>query len=259
MVFLVASSIMFQQNGGFSRYSAYMRGKKQRNRIKKILITVAGFFALIGLVSLLGFSTLQMNGEAMAPTFHDGDRLISLALPYGLRLGGSHKRYFAAGNPERGDVVLARPAYNSSPSVWVLALDRFISILSFQKLTIERLLGDHRGDSLLVRRVVGIPGDTLYLDGGKVFCKPRGNDAFQGEEQLSVREYSPSLPPDIPGWESQYPGTSDFPEIVLGENEYFLICDNRRVMDDSRLWGPVPARAVLGKIVFSYWPLPVFD
>lgn len=249
---------MFQQNGGFSRYSAYVRGKKQRTRIKKILITAAGFFIFVGLLSIAGISSLEMRGEAMEPALHNGDRLLGAALPYGLSFGLSQKRYFAAGRPERGDLVLARPGYDSSPSPWFIALDRVLGIISFQKINMESILGTHRGDSLIVRRIIGIPGDTLYMKDGRVFCRPSGEDEFLREDRLTKEEYSLTLPEGIPGWESAYPGNSDFSRIVLRENEYFLLCDNRGVMDDSRLWGPVPLRAVLGKILFTYWPLPFF-
>jgi signal peptidase I len=247
---------MFQKNGGFSRYSAYVRGKKQRTRIKRFLIVTAGFFVCLGLLAFLGVSSLSIQGEAMEPNLHNGDRLLSAALPYGLTFVFSEKRYFAAGTPERGDIVLARPGYHSSPPSWFVALDRILGILSFQKINMEFILGAHRGDSLLVRRIVGIPGDTLYMKEGRVFCRPSGQDEFLREDELIDEAYSVKLPQRIPGWESGFPGPSDFPQTILGENEYFLLCDNRGIMDDSRLWGTVPQRAVLGKIVFTYWPLP---
>ncbi|WP_319561245.1 signal peptidase I [Marispirochaeta sp.] len=250
---------MFQQSGGFSRYSAYMRGKKQRTRIKKVLLVTASLLAILSLVSVLGVSTLRISGASMSPNFSNGDRVLSMGLPYGLQIGFSDKRYFASTLPKRGDVVLARPGYNPVPSRWFVALDRILGILSFQQLNLESVLGDYRGDSLLVRRVVGVPGDILYMEEGKVFLKPAGKDEFLQEEQLAAQAYDISPPPEIPGWGPRYTGPAAFPLTVLGEDEYFLLCDNRIVMDDSRLWGTIPLGAVLGRIEYTYWPLSFFD
>lgn len=250
---------MFQQSGGFSRYSAYVRGRKQRTRIKKILLGTAGFLTLLGIVSLMGISTLRIRGSAMSPGFVDGDRVLSAGLPYGLQIGFSDKRYFASTPPERGDVVLARPGYNPSPSRWFVALDRLLGIVSFQQINLESVLGTYRGDSLLVRRIVGIPGDTLYMEGGMVFLKPMGNEDFLREDELSGKEYEPGYTQEIPDWDSRYPGPAVFSLTVLGQNEYFLLCDNRSIMDDSRLWGSVPSDAILGRVVVTYWPLSLFE
>ena len=48
--------------------------------------------------------------------------------------------------------------------------------------------------------------------------------------------------------------TSSANAIILGENEYYVMGDNRRGSNDSRNWGPVAGELVLGKVWFVYWP-----
>jgi signal peptidase I len=48
-------------------------------------------------------------------------------------------------------------------------------------------------------------------------------------------------------------------EIILQEEEYFVLGDNRRGSNDSRNWGPVPEENILGKVWVIYWPLSNWD
>ena len=48
--------------------------------------------------------------------------------------------------------------------------------------------------------------------------------------------------------------TSSAKAIILGENEFYVMGDNRRGSNDSRNWGPVAGELVLGKVWFVYWP-----
>ena len=42
--------------------------------------------------------------------------------------------------------------------------------------------------------------------------------------------------------------------VLLKENQYFVMGDNRRHSNDSRDWGPVPEDNILGKVALVYWP-----
>jgi signal peptidase I len=49
--------------------------------------------------------------------------------------------------------------------------------------------------------------------------------------------------------------TDPFPETRLGDEEYFVLGDNRSFSQDSRAFGPVPRDAIFGRTVLIYWPL----
>ena len=84
-----------------------------------------------------------------------------------------------------------------------------------------------------VKRVIGLPGETVGVESGEVFIDG---------EQL-VEPYLTSR------------DTSSSNEIILGDNEYYVMGDNRRGSNDSRNWGPVAGELVLGKVWFVYWPI----
>src|SRR3989344_5464651 len=110
--------------------------------------------------------------------------------------------------PERGDVVVfhAPPPYNSD----------------------------------FIKRIVGLPGETIVVQGGYVFIDGKKLEElylpgdYTTAEKAFLRE---GVPYKIP--------TGYF--IVLG--------DNRDFSSDSREWGPIAENAIVGKATFRYWPL----
>ena len=83
-----------------------------------------------------------------------------------------------------------------------------------------------------VKRVIGLPGEKIGVEDGDVFIDGRQLE----EPYLTSRD------------------TSSAKAIILGENEYYVMGDNRRGSNDSRNWGPVAGELVLGKVWFVYWP-----
>ena len=83
-----------------------------------------------------------------------------------------------------------------------------------------------------VKRVVGLPGETVEVRGGIVLV-----DGKALQEPYLQRKDS-----------------SDAPPLTLGEKEYYVIGDNRRNSNDSRSWGAVPEDHIVGRVWLVYWP-----
>lgn len=89
----------------------------------------------------------------------------------------------------------------------------------------------HHDRSELIKRIVGLPGETIAVANGEVRIDGR----------LYLEPYLPAL--------ATYTGT-----WTLGADQYFVLGDNRNNSSDSHVWGPVGRRAIDGKALLVYWP-----
>lgn len=86
-----------------------------------------------------------------------------------------------------------------------------------------------------IKRVIGVAGDKIRIEGGRVFV----NGASLAED------YVPE----------SYEDERSYPEITVPENSFFVLGDHRTMSNDSRDFGPVDQSYIYGKAVFGYWPV----
>ncbi len=108
-------------------------------------------------------------------------------------------------------------------------------------------VGDiHRGDVIVflyphdheksyIKRVIALPGDDLRIDHGRVYV----NGHLLAEKYVPV----------------QFEDERSLPEMVVPDNEYFVMGDHRSISSDSRDFGPVDRDLIYGKAAFVYWPM----
>ena len=190
------------------------------------------FFPVILAVLLLRsflVEPFRIPSGSMMPTLLVGDFILVNKYTYGLRLPVLDTKIMEIGEPQRGDVVVFR--YPKDPSV------------------------DY------IKRVVGVPGDTVgyfdkvvYINGEPAGQVPAGvyvgtgsgvsmSGASRRTEQLGERHHEILVMPRTPGLEGEY---------IVREGEYFVMGDNRDNSNDSRFWGAVPERNLVGK-AFRIW------
>ena len=90
-------------------------------------------------------------------------------------------------------------------------------------------------DKSFVKRVIAMEGDTVRIEDGRVYVN----------EVLLSDEY---VPPDYRSHENHGPE-------VVGPAQYFVMGDHRSNSSDSRHWGQVPEKYVIGKVQLRWWPL----
>jgi signal peptidase I len=190
------------------------------------------FFPVILAVLLLRsflVEPFRIPSGSMMPTLLVGDFILVNKFAYGIRLPVVNTKVIDIDEPERGDVVVFR--YPKDPSV------------------------DY------IKRVVGLPGDTVryankvvYVNGQPAGQVPAGvylgegsgvsmSGASKRREQLGDLQHDILVMPRTPGVQGEY---------VVGEDEYFVMGDNRDNSNDSRYWGTVPEENLVGK-AFRIW------
>lgn len=102
-------------------------------------------------------------------------------------------------------------------------------------------------DTDFVKRVIGLPGDTVLIRNKKVFI----NGAAL-EEPYAVYD-DPQVYPDQPALPEPYRSRDHFGPYSVGPGQYFAMGDNRDHSHDSRYWGPVPRGMIKGRAFMVYW------
>ena len=187
------------------------------------------FFPVFLIVLLLRsflFEPFRIPSGSMIPTLLVGDFILVNKFTYGIRLPVINRKVINLGDPQRGDVVVFRyPVDPSTP---------------------------------FIKRVVGIPGDTIeyrekkvYLNGEPLEYEPIGR--YLGNSQIGAA----MLKENIEGVEHDIilmspSGGSYNRTWEVPEGHYFVLGDNRDNSKDSRVWNFVPDRNLVGR-AFMIW------
>ncbi len=155
----------------------------------KTLMSAAVYAVLI--VTFL-FQVARVEGQSMAPTLEDQDRLIVNKLVYRI------------GEPRRGDIVMLYYPLNPEKS--------------------------------FVKRVIAEEGDTVRIVDGRVYV----NDIPLKDDYVAT----------------EYRSHDDWGPQVIPEGYDFVMGDHRNNSSDSRHWGMVPKKYIIGKVQLRWWPVP---
>jgi len=157
-----------------------------------------------------------------------------------------------------GDHVLVDRITAAPPSSWIQPLLPYSEI--------------KRGDIIVfmqpatpglhvVKRIIGIPGDHIHLNNGKLFRNGVAVDEPYVQRDGTYVPYRDEFPKwPVNGmngvtniWQVQLPKLIENNELVIPQGYYFGMGDNRDVSLDSRYWGLIPRGNIVGRPMFNYW------
>jgi len=219
--------------------------KQHRARVLRAVLAI--FFGYL-LLTTFFVETWKLKTNSMSPGYPAGSRV--LVHPYLMRGGDGTPRF----SPNRGDFIVFRPPYIEARSWYLRIVDSLIRFTTFQTLTLDSFSRADWENGLLLKRVIAVPGDAIQIEESIAYIRGREEEYFISEFEASGIGYDIVLEVLPRDWTSEMPLSGNMDLIVMGENEYFVLGDNRAGSNDSRYWGTLTGNMLYGKVFFSYWP-----
>ena len=221
----------------------YLQARRPAGAKEPLLVDWSRSFFPVLLLVLVIRSFLaepfKIPSSSMVPTLEVGDFILVNKYTYGLRLPVTNTKILSINEPQRGDVMVFFPPHDPR---------------------------------YFIKRVIGLPGDeiryinnVLYINGVEmqqtlVAEEPPGQPA-----NFIMREALPDGSTHLMR-KRYYPGDlSRNGSFRVPAGHYFMMGDNRDNSHDSRAWGPVPEKNIVGRAVAvwmhwdRFWSLPKFD
>lgn len=181
------------------------------------IAVLGGAFLLAVLIQQFAVKPYKIPSLSMAPTLVEGQRVFV-------------DRTGLSGALRRGQIVVFHPPSGADRADPVAQCGR--------PRPLSQACPENTGapsDRTFVKRVVGLPGDRIALEGGHVVRNGR-----------PVRE---------PYAQACAEAECRLSEITVPPDSFYVLGDNRDGSDDSRYWGPVRNEWLIGRAVATYWPL----
>ena len=203
----------------------------------------AAFFASV--VMFLFIQAFKIPSASMRNTLLEGDNLFVNKITYGIKLPFSKDRIVKFNDIKRGDVIVFRfPAEDKK----------------------QVNCGEPQYGRDFVKRVIGMPGDTVEIKNKQVFI----NGELMPAQPYEVYHNIERIERPLPFSQEEYQKLWEkrelehhlgiylreyFGPVTVPEGHYLGVGDNRDYSCDSRFWGPIPQENIKGKAWFIHWPL----
>jgi signal peptidase I len=203
--------------------------------------SLAGTIAIFLVLRTFFVEAYRIPSGSMIPTMLVGDWLFVNKLVYGPHVPFTHFSLPGYANPNRGDVVVFESPYQA-----------------------DQLATGDDPTPTLVKRLIGMPGDTIYGRDGVVYVN--GLAQRQGYTSPEQEKGDPNAVSELFDWQKKVglatsrfgsapaqPKLDTWGPFVVPAGHYWMMGDNRYNSKDSRYWGFVPRANVRGRPLFVYY------
>ena len=210
-------------------------------RVWENIKSFAGAVLIYLVIKTLLMEAFRIPSPSMRPTLQVGDWLFVSKVTYGAHIPFTRYRLPGYTSPGRGDVVVFESPYQA-----------------------DMAANNEDPTPILVKRLIGMPGDTLYMRDGLLFIN--GNPQRQGYGVPAKSTDDPSAYDPLMDWQHKIeltgtrfgnppakPVLGTWGPLLIPSGHYFMMGDNRYGSKDSRYWGIVPRENVRGRPMFVYY------
>jgi signal peptidase I len=203
------------------------RARKRREMSRASSLIELAVIILVAIGLALGIQRFLPSGS-MEPTLKVGQRFIANRI--GMALNGPHV----------GEIAVFHPPTSTEEQL----CGPEPHVVRTGGAPCDAPVAHEETGTNFVKRVVAGPGQWLYIKEGHAYTSKSERGPF-------VREHDPYIRPCAP---LQKP-TCNYPvPIQIPPGHWFMMGDNRGESDDSRFWGPVPAKWFIAGAIATYWP-----
>lgn len=209
-------------------------GNSQGKSIRRIIVLLLKIILIALIINILIKSflirTYTVESSSMEKTLMIQDKIITdVASGFFIQ-------------PKRGDIIVfVYPKINQNTGKQQIRMNTF----KYSKYILKSLLNFKMPVDLeikYVKRVIGLPGDIVNIKNGKVYV----NDEIINETYIQQQNIT-----NITSSNIKFPYT-------VSSNHYFVLGDNRQNSNDSREWGTVPRKNIIGRAAVIFFPFSNF-
>lgn len=217
---------------------SYELKQEKKHKTSLLIINFLVVYILINLVFAFLLFPVQQTSDSMIPDFPQDS--FSFVTPL-------------YNNPKRGDVVLIDEQIIEKQNFFKKVWHNVSSFFTAQRYD-SYVNHEYPSTNKQLRRIVGMPGDEIYMKDYVLYIKPQNEKHYLTEFELIDSSYNLTFIAPPSEWNNSIGVKGSFDAIKLNSDEYFLLSDNRLSCADSRIWGSLKKDKFKGRILLTYFP-----